>query len=206
MKHDSYQDQKSIKEGNRNQILALLREEPKTFTQLLRLTGFSPMGLTIMLKDLKNKNKITKEFPNLKRSPYKIRGPYIQDFVFLGTTINQIRYSGGKYYVDLPERSQLHNFDLAYGLLSHLVIDKSLDKKLNPFSKKDMFDIEKYIYELVLSKYQKKKILISREKKGKIILAFEIDYTRFIEAIETHSQINHNRWVKEKYKELELNA
>ena len=102
-KIERFATQKRIKEENRHKILRLLRDKPRTFKELLDQTGFSPMGLTKMLKELREQNKIGK-LDKSRTSPYVLGtggATTVHELDFLGDTVSEIRNNGGKYYIDL---------------------------------------------------------------------------------------------------------
>ena len=208
-KPERFAAQKRIKEENRHKILRLLHDKPRTFKELLEQTGFSPMGLTKMLKELKEQSKIGKLTKD-RTSPYVLGAggaTTAHEFLFLGNVISEVRDNGGKYYIDLSNHSnsELSNFGLPWGIYSHLFVDKELrEKKLNPFWYLEMLDIERFMYEKILQKVDKEKLYLDEDTKGKIIVGFEIDYENLIKSIKFHSPKDHKKYLKEKIKELEL--
>jgi len=175
---------------------------------LLEQTGFSPMGLTNMLKELKEQNKIGK-LDKTRTSPYvlgKGGGTTAHELFFLGHVISEIRNGGGKYYIDLSHHSnsELSDFGLPWGIYSHLFVEKELrKKKLNPFGYLEMLDIERFMYEKILQKFEKDKFHLDEDTTGKIVVAFEIDYEDLVKSIKSHSPKDHKKFLKEKIKELE---
>ncbi|MDH3277167.1 MAG: winged helix-turn-helix domain-containing protein [Nitrosopumilus sp.] len=204
---EKYATQRRVKEENRAKILRLLYDKPRTFTEILNQTGFSPMGLSKMLKELKDDKKIKKDGD--KKSPYHLAEgrPNIYDIVYLGNKISEIRDSGGRYYYDLSNHSdsETSNFDSPWGMESHLLVEKNLRaKKLNPFWHNEVFDIEQYIFERILHKAEKERIYLDEDIKGKIILGFEIDYQKLVKAIRNYNPKDHKSFVKDKTRELEF--
>jgi len=207
-KPERFATQKRIKEENRHKILRLLNDKPRTFKELTEQTGFSPMGLTKMLRELKEQSKIGK-LTKARTSPYvlgKGGSTTAHDFLFLGNVISEIRDNGGKYYIDLSEHSgsELSNFGLPWGIYSHLFVSKELrERKLNPLWGLEMFDIERFMYEKILQKFEKDKFHLDEDTKGKIIVGFEIYYEDLIKSIKSHSPKDHKKYLKDKTKELQ---
>ena len=207
-KNEKYYTQRRIKEENRHKILRLLHDKPRTFKELLEQTGFSPMGLTKMLKELKEQSKIGK-LTNSRTSPYVIGkggSTTAHDFLFLGNVISEIRDNGGKYYIDLSSHSgsELSDFGLPWGIYSHLFVSKELrEKKLNPLWGLEMLDIERFMYEKILQKFENEQFHLDDDAKGKIIVGFEINYKDLVKSVKSHSPKDHKKYLKEKIKELE---
>ena len=207
-KPERFAAQKRIKEENRHKILRLLQDKPRTFKELLEQTGFSPMGLTKMLKELKEQNKIGKQDKS-RTSPYVLGAggaTTAHELVFLGDTISEVRNNGGRYYIDLSCHvgSEFSDYAPPWGIFAHLFVSKELrEKKLNPLWYLEMFDIERVMYEKILQKFEKNKFHLDEDTKGKIIVGFEIDYENLIKSIKSHSPKDHKKYLKEKVKELE---
>lgn len=210
VKHERFATQKRIKEENRNKILRLLNDKPRTFKELLEQTGFSPMGLTKMLRELKEQKKIGKKSKS-RTSPYVLgtgNSTTAKELLFLGDTISEIRNNDGRYYIDLSchTGSELSEFGMPWGIYSHLFVSKELrEKKLNPLWYLEMLNIEQNIYENILQKVDKEKFYLDDDAKGKIIVGFEINYELLVKSIKSHSPKDHKKFLKEKIKELERN-
>jgi len=207
MPYEPYETQKRQKNEHRNAILILLNERRMGFTELQKSTGFSPMGLTKMLSDLKGEGKIEKEDPKNKKSRYKIKGKGLsgKEILFPGPEIYDIRDYGGKYYVDLPHHmeSGIFNFGSAFGITSHLLLDKKIGKKYRPLWRKELFEIEKFVYDKIFTKHHNEKLPIDESIKGKIFVILEIDYEELANIIMTRSKKENEKMVNDKLKELE---
>lgn len=200
--------QERLKRDNREAILVLLNEERRTFTQLQKATGFSPMGLSKMLEDLKKEGKIVKSDPKNKKSPYNLKGHGIRakEFLFPGPAINELRDSG-KFYVDLPNHmeSEISNFGPLFGITSYLLLDKQITKKIRPLWRKEMFEIEKFIYDKIFTKHWHDGMPIDESIKGKIFVMLEIDYNQLVHTIKRRTEKENEKLVKDKLQELKLN-
>lgn len=206
-KPERFAAQKRIKKENRHKILRLLHDKPRTFKELLEQTGFSPMGLTKMLKELKEQSEIGK-LTKARTSPYvlgKGGSTTAHEFLFLGNVISEVRDNGGKYYIDLSRHSisELSNFGLPWGIYSHLFVSKELrEKKLNPLGGLEMLDVERFMYEKILQTFEKDKFHLDEDAKGKIIVGFEIYYEDLVKSLKSHSPKDHKKYLKEKTQEL----
>ena len=212
MINDSYETQKRIKRENREAIISLLNEEARTFTYLLKSTGFSPAGLSKMLKELANEGKIEKSGVSNK-SPYKIKGSGMKakELFFPSSEIARLR-GGGKYYFDLPDHhgSEISGFNPLFGIDSHLLLDRKVYKKYKPFWKKEIFEIEKCAYDLLKKRSKTQEIISDKLLKDKNVskkffLILEFDYEQITNIIENRSDRENEKMVKEKLKELKFN-
>ena len=209
MRYAPYETQNRQKQEHRNAILALLNERRMSFTQLLKSTGFSPMGLTNMLNDLKKESKIEKEDPKNKKSPYKIKGAGIRakELFFPGPKIYDVRDTGGKYFFDLPDYSASEIFDYApaFGIMSHLLLDKKIGKKYRPLWRKEIFEIEKFVYDKIFTKHHDEGLTIDESLKAQVFLILEIDYDELAKIIKTRTKQENDKLAKDKLLELKLN-
>jgi len=208
MPYDPHETQKRQKREHRDLILKLLMEQRRTFSQLQKATGFSPMGLSKMLEDLKQDGKVVKSDPKNKKSPYNLKGHGIRakEFLFPGPAINELRDSG-KFYVDLPNHmeSEIFNFGSAFGITSYVLYDKKIRKQYRPFWKKEMFEIEKYLYDKIFTKHHHGSLPIDESIKGKIFVILEIDYNEMAMIIKNRTEQENEKLVKDKLLELKLN-
>jgi len=180
MKYDPHQTQKDIKKQNKETILNLLEDSPKRFTDLQKVTKFSPTGLTSMLKRLVDENEIEKIIHE-EKSAYSItdHGKQLLDRGKATHTINTIEKNGGIFYYNYSGISEvLETHRLMGGIYPYLVIDKNLDE-LNLLSTSDMLDIEKF----VLEKFIKKKNKLKQESFGKLVFGFVIDYPKLLNTV-----------------------
>lgn len=206
MPYESYWSQKRIKEQNRSRILRILSEKPRTFTELLEMTGFSPAGLTKMLDKLVKEKEIIKG--KKRGEPYTTKSAFGKQLLNLDNTISEIVYEGGKYYVDYEDHisSALPPYAPPWGILSHLYLDKNIGKKLNLFSKLDVFDIEKFIFDKIRENIKHHKIDIDKSKHGKFVLAYEINYQELLESIEENSEEEIKSYVEQRTREIKLRS
>ena len=66
-----YENISMKRERSRNKVFIALKNEPKRFSDLEKDTGLSPVGLTSILKILKEENEIVLELIDNKRK-YKL--------------------------------------------------------------------------------------------------------------------------------------
>lgn len=212
MIYDSYETQKRIKRENRELIFSLLNEESRSFTYLQKSTGFSPAGLSSMLKELVNDGIIEKSGSSNK-SPYRIKGSGMKakEMLFPSSEIARLR-DGGKYYFDLPDHhlSEISNFEPLFGIDSHLLLDRKVYKKYKPFWKKEVFEIEKCAYDLIKKRSETQeiisdKLLIDKKVSKKFFLILEFDYEKITEIIENRSDRDNRKMTDTKLEELRLN-
>ena len=217
---DAYWKQERDKKENRDQILRLLNQQNMSFSQLRKATGYSPTGLSTMLKDLVKEQKIQKVDPKNEKSPYKLKstGFKVKEFLFPGSEINDLRLAG-KYYYDLPghHSSEIFNYEPAFGITSHLLIDRKItNNKL--LWKKELFEIERFVYEKIIEEQKGKTPLdeklfeddkTNKKNKNKVrkkgFLILEIDFSKLVKIIKTCSSQKNQELVNDKIKELELN-
>ena len=212
MVYESYETQKRIKRENRERIISLLSEESKSFTYLQKSTGFSPAGLSSMLKELVSEGVIEKS-DNSNKSPYRIKGSGIKakEMLFPSSEIAHLR-EGGKYYFDLPghHSSEISKFEPLFGIDSHLLLDRKVYKKHRPFWKKEVFEIERFAYDLLKKRSKTQEIISDRLLKDKNVskkffLILEFDYEQITDIVKNRTDDENESLVKEKIKEMKNN-
>ena len=192
MKKGGYITQQRIREENRNKILSLLNKESQRFSSLEELTGYSPAGLTKILYELLEKKKIIKIVKDNKLFYSIKKGIRLDEILFLGRILYEIKERGGKIYIDYTQsREDLPPEKVPWGIESHLVLDKNIDdKNLNPISKKDVTEMEQWLFKKIMKKVKKKRIKVDEEQEGTIVLGFRIDYSELISGIK-HPLVKH---------------
>lgn len=212
MVYESYEAQKRSKREHREKIISLLSEETRSFTELQKSTGFSPAGLSKMLKDLVNEGIIEKAGTSNK-SPYKIRGKGAgaKEFLFPGAEISDLR-EGGKYYFDISgnHESEYCDFGTAFGIDTHLLLDRKISKKYKPFWKREMFEIERFVFDTLKERHKRKGIIndsLLKDKKTnkKFFLVLELDYNTIMDIMGNRTEKETERLVKERLQEMKLN-
>ncbi len=185
MKKGGYLTQQRIREENRNKILSLLHDSPQRFSSLEKLTGFSPGGLTNILDELLRNKKIIKIVKDNKLAYSIKKGVNLNEFLFLGRFLYEIKERGGRHYFNYTHsREDLPPEKVPWGIESSLTLDKNLDeKKLNPLSKKDIAEMEQWIYKRVMYNVKKRKIKTDEHQEGTIVLGFRIDYGELISSV-----------------------
>jgi len=186
LKKGGYLTQQRIREENRNKILSLLHDNPQRFSDLEKSTGFSPAGLTKILNELLEKKKKIIKIVKDNKLAYSIKkGVRLDEILFLGRILYEIKEKGGKYHIDYTHsREDLPPYKVPWGIESHLSIDKKIDEKnLNPLSKKDVAEMEQWIYKRVMHNVKKRKIKTDEHQEGTIVLGFRIDYGELISGV-----------------------
>ncbi len=186
MKKGGYVTQQRIREENRNKILSLLKNDgPQRFSGLEKSIGFSPAGLTKILNELLEKKKIIKIVKDNKLAYSIKKGVRLDEILFLGRILYEIKEKGGKIYTDYTHsREDLSPDKVPWGIESHLTLDKKINEKnLNPFSKKDVAEMEQFLYKRVMHNVKKRKIKTDEHQEGTIVLGFRIDYGELISGI-----------------------
>ena len=205
MIYQPYETQKRQKNEHQNTILALLHEQQKTFSQLEKSTGFSPSGLTKMLKELEKDGKIEKSDSKNKKSPYKIKnsGLKAKDFLYPGKDIAELR-DDGKYYVDIPDyhMSDAFEYSPGFGITTHMLMDRKIAKKYKPFWRKEIVDIEKFVFDTLKQRHENEwiideKLLEDKKINKKFFLVMEFDYNEIMKIIEKRSDRKNTELVKE---------
>jgi len=185
LKKGGYVTQQRIREENRNKILSLLHDNPQRFSDLEKSIGFSPAGLTKILNELLEKKKIIKIVKDNKLAYSIKKGVRLGEIFFLGRILYEIKEKGGKIYTDYTHsREDLSPDKVPWGIESHLTLDKKIDgKNLNPFSKKDVAEMEQFLYKRVMHNVKKRKIKTDEHQEGTIVLGFRIDYGELISSV-----------------------
>lgn len=182
--------QKMVKEENRKLIIKLLSEKPMRFTDLLKETGYSPRGLTTMLKDLVSEKKIEKTLDEGKAS-YKItkKGTISYKEIASGgyAIINLVKNGGELFNTYSNQQNSMWFCALPWGIDDDIVIDKNIGEKFNPLMKDDVVKLNELIYTLISKNFNDKKIPFDETKSGTIVLSFTIDYKPLLESIKQNS-------------------
>jgi len=203
-KKEPYKTQKDTKERNEHKILTFLSMGGMKYTEIQNSSGLSPAGLSSVLNRMINEKKIYKKGTGNKTSYHSSSGSTAKELWYLGHVLADLRENDCKYYIDFSDNhlSEAFGYGSSWGITSHLFLDKEIGKKLNLFSKKDIFQYERYFYESILTKIKKKEIKIDHNKKGKVVLAFEIDYDKLAKSIKSHKDSIHKKLVNARLKEL----
>ena len=185
MKKGGYVTQQRIREENRNKILSLLKDSPQRFSELEKLTGFSPGGLTKILDELLQKKKIIKIVKDNKLAYSLKKGIRLDEIFFLGRILYEIKERGGQSYIDYTHsRENLPPEKVPWGIESHLVLDKNIEEKnLNPILKKDVVEMEQSLFKSIGKKIRNKKLKIDEHLQGTIVLGFRVDYSELVSGL-----------------------
>ncbi len=185
MKKGGYVTQQRIREENRSKVLSLLKDSPQRFSFLEKSTGFSPAGLTNILDELLQNKKLIKIVKDNKLAYSLKKGINLGEILFLGRVLYEIKERGGKIYIDYTHsREDLPPEKVPWGVESHLVLDKNIDEKnLNPISKKDVAEMEQWLFKKIMKKVKKKRIKVDEDQEGTIVLGFRMDYGELISGV-----------------------
>jgi DNA-binding HxlR family transcriptional regulator len=214
---DSYHYQRQIKEQNRGRIISELNQGPKRFTDLLSITGFSPMGLTKMLKELTKEGKIRKEIHKGKEA-YVLtdRGQqyYSKDVWHLLAELTEMKERGASYVhneVGLGlalDNVVLNNIDDSKKIINNRTDGSSNNSKeaAKEQAKKGAFsslpflfgsddneqELQEFIVRKVIEYVKEKKVVLSESIDSKAILGISIDYhklTAFLAKVQLFTKI-----------------
>ena len=192
--------QKQTKEHNRGKIIRLLHDKPKRFTDLREESGFSPRGLTTMLKDLVANKKIEKIIHEGKET-YALTKKGEKSFLELSEIsfiIDLIQKGGGSYHQGYSNiRDSMWFCRFPWGIQDDLVLDKRIGEKLNPLTKDFVMDLQNYLFKKLRENVKNKKIQLDKTKEGNIILGFIFDYKELVESIEKNSLEHYNNVTEE---------
>ena len=208
-KKEKYEQQKETKRLNEYRILNFLNVGESSFGQLEESTGLTPAGLSKVLKRLVEQEKIIKKGEG-KNTRYSLRhGSTAKEIEYLGYKIEEFRKTGGKNYIDFSDnhQSEAAGYGPPFGILSHLFLDKDIGKQFNPILKKDVFEIEKILFEKIKDNLKNKRVEMFIPKKDinkerLVVLALEVKYSRLLEEIENFNEKKHTKLVQTRLKEL----
>jgi predicted transcriptional regulator len=190
------------RERSRNKIFVALRNKPKRFTDLEVDTGLSAVGLTSILKILQKEGEIKLELIDDKKK-YKLtkKGTVsVSNLNLLSMNLEKIMSDEGKYYSTFSGLTpSMSSCGLAWGIDSDLTLDKNIDS-LNLLSKKDVGDIEEFIFKILSKNIPKNKL--DEKISGEMILGFVINYSELIKSIKNKSLDYINNITKEELKLL----
>jgi len=178
------------------------------FNDLARASGFSEPGLSTILKRMDKKEIIRWEKIE-KKGFYMTKGRgNIYEILYLGDAIENLREDACKYYIDYSDndQSKATGYGPPFGIWSHLFLDETIGKIYNPFTKQDIFEIEKVIFDKLKDNIRDNKFKINHKIKDqdkRIILGFEIYYDRLLKAFGEYKGIKEEKMVKARRIELE---
>lgn len=181
--------QGQIKERNRKNIIKLLEKTPKRFTDLLKESGYSPRGLTSMLKDLEESKQIEKTIHDgreayglTKKGQDLLR--QIPQFAYILDTLDK----GGVYHEDFSSiGGSMMVVELPWGITDNLLINKKIDDRLNPFTKNIVFELQEQLYNKIYENVKKRKTLINESLDCSLVLEISIDYKELVKSIKENS-------------------
>ena len=184
--HDFYQKMK--KKKNQDKIIELINLGEKSYKQLESQLKFSGTTLSKHLNELSKRREIKKVVLNgeveYKLSDKGIISP--NDILHLSTYVKKIKKRGGEAFYDYSQlQGEILSSSLPWGITSHLIIDKDL-KKLKLLTRDDVRDIEKIIFEKIVSNIKNDKIK-RNVKNGDLEIGFNVDYTDLVKSINADS-------------------
>lgn len=181
--------QGQIKERNRKNIIKLLEKTPKRFTDLLKESGYSPRGLTSMLKDLEESKQIEKTIHEGKEA-YGLtkKGQDLLRQIPQFAYILDILDKGGEY---IENFSRMHGSMMlarqSWGIDDNLLIDKKINEKLNPLTRDIVFELQQELYEKIYDNVKKRKTIINENLDYNLILEISINYKELVKSIKENS-------------------
>lgn len=184
--HNFHQQMK--KKENQNKILELIKSEGKTNKQLLDELSYSPTTLAKHLDELTKKREIEKDIQNGEivyvLGDQKTIRP--GDISQLSTELEAIKKRGGIGRYDYSQLwIEMMAASLPWGIFSRLVIDEDLDK-LEIFTREDMREIEKLIFQKIIHNMKNKKIK-KQIDNGELVVGFSINYENLLKSIDSDS-------------------
>ena len=206
--HDTFSKKDSLdeplilsrKEHNRFKILKILNKQgPKRFKELEKLTGKSPRGLNLMLKDLLDEKRIHKMIHDGHQA-YALTKKGIEKFkvlemIYRGRT--EMLEEGGQYHEDYS-REYLSVLSTYYpwGIQDDLILEKTMIDA-NPITRHTAIAMNEFLFEKISDDVKNKKIKLDKTKQGRVILEFSIDYPELIKSIERNSLKRYKKATKE---------
>ena len=102
--------------------------------------------------------------------------------------------------------SEIFDYGPAFGITTHLLIDKQIGTKRKvPLSGKDIFELEKLVFDRIYDKYHSGGGLLNESASGNAFLILEIDYKEFVKLIKTRTIEENEKLVKDKLQEIKRN-
>ncbi len=190
------------RERSRNKVIKALTNKSRRFTDLEVDTGLSAVGLTLILKILQNEGEIKLELIDNKKKYMLTKKGIISgsNLNLLSMNLEKIISNKGKYYSTFfGLKPSMNSCGLSWGIDSALALDKNIDS-LNLLSKKDVGNIEEFIFKTISEKIPKNKL--DEKIIGEMILGFTINYSELIKSIKNKSLDYINNITKEELKLL----
>lgn len=206
-KKEKYEIQQETASKNERKILRILSMGRMKFSELRDASGLSDPGLVMVLERLLSADKIQKTGEGKKTLYMTERGSSVKEILYLGDEIERLRGDACKYYIDYSDndQSEATGYGPPFGIWSHLFLDKDIGKIYNPFSKRDIFEIEKAIFDKIKDNIGDNKFKINqkiKDKDKKIVLGFEIYYDRLLKALEEYKGNKEEKMVNARRREL----
>jgi DNA-binding transcriptional ArsR family regulator len=208
VKQEKYSKQKTDASKNERKILNILSMGEMTFTNLKNHSGLSDPGLLMVLTRLLKNNKIYRKQRG-KKVFYSISSSVTaKEIWYLGDVLDKLRAANTKYYIDFSDNhmSEATGYGPPFGILSHLFLDKDIGKSYNPLSKRDVFELEKLVFDRIKENIADNPIKINQKIKSqsdkKIVIAFDIDYASLVKALEEYKGIKEEKMVNARRREL----
>lgn len=206
-KKEKNEMQKEIAGKNERRILQILSMGRMKFTDLRDASGLSDPGLLMVLKRLQKVDKVQRKEKGKEVFYMTEGGSTAQEILYLGDAIERLRDDACRYYIDFSnsDQSEATGYGPPFGIWSHLFLDKDIGKAYNPFSKRDIFELEKIMFDKIKENIGDNPIRINHKIKGKdkkIVLGFEIYYDRLLNALEEYKGNKEEKMVNARRREL----
>ena len=202
-----YKFQKKRKLEHEYLVVSILQNQgPKRFNELKRLTSRAPRGLQITLDNLKKKKQVEQYIDEKSGKVFYRATPksrkYFQAVFALPYTLSWLENKDGKFYSDYSG----FQFDmwfcyLPWGIRADFAISKEIEDN-NPITKDLVNELQKYIFKKLRSEIRTNKLVLDSEKKGSIVLGFEIDYQELVKSLNHKDVLK----IRENISELELDV
>lgn len=207
-KTEKYEQQRDTARKNERRILIALSMGKMTFGELEHASGLTPAGLAKVLERMREQGKVHRKGEGKKKIYSAEKGTTAKELWYLGDTLDELRSNGAKYIIDFSDshQSEATGYGPPFGILSHLFLDKDIGKTYNPFTKKDVFELEKAVFDCIKENIGDNKFKVNQkikdQKHKKIVLAFDIDYDGLVKALEEYKGTKEEKMVKARRREL----
>ena len=195
----------SVKDGNRHQIMKIIRKEgPQRFKELEEKSKRSPRGLNNMLKDLLNEKKIEKVIHDGHQA-YGLTetgNDAYKNLDFILSARKNMIVDGGAYYQGYSGQwGSILFCELPWGIDDDMILDKNISDEMNPITKNTAIAVQEFLFKRILSDVKKKKIKLDKSKNGTLLWEFSIEYKELVKSLEKNSLKIYQKVTKE---ELDL--
>jgi DNA-binding HxlR family transcriptional regulator len=206
-KKEKWELQQDIASKNERKILRILSMGRMKFSELRDASKLSDPGLLMVLDRLIEGGNVDRKEEGKNVFYMTEHGTNVKEILYLGDEIERLRQDACKYYIDYSDndQSKATGYGPPFGIWSHLFLDKDIGKIYNPFTKQDIFELEKAVFDKIKENISDNPIKINRKIKNKdkkIVLGFEIYYDRLLKALEEYKGNKEEKMVNARRREL----